>query len=76
MKLTIATIDKVLWDGEADAAIVPGSEGEMTLLGHHMPLITTLRAGTIIVRKGADRQAIPVSSGFIEVSTEHTTILV
>jgi len=76
MKLTITTIDKVLWDGEADSAVVPGAEGEMTLLGHHMPLITTLRSGTIIVKKDGERQAIPVASGFLEVNKDRTTILV
>ncbi len=77
MKLTIAQIDKVLHSGEALSVTVPAAGGEMTILGHHMPLITTLRAGTITVREeGKPDAEFPIDSGFLEIGKTETVILV
>ncbi len=77
MKLTIAQIDKVLHSGEAVSVTVPGSAGEMTILSHHMPLITSLRAGVITVREeGKPDVEFPIDSGFLEIGKTETVILV
>ena len=77
MKLTISKIDKVLWAGDAESVTVPSSGGELTILAHHMPLITTLKAGTIIVKqKDAKPEEFQVTSGFLEVGKTETVILV
>lgn len=77
MKLTISQIDKVLFSGEAESVTVPGKGGEMTVLLHHMPLITTLKAGTIVVRqKEGEPTEYPIVSGFLEVGKNETVILV
>ena len=76
MKLTISKIDKILFSGDADSVTVPGSDGEMTILAHHMPLITTLKAGVVTVKiKDANPLTFPVISGFLEVGKEGTVIL-
>ncbi len=76
MKLTIAQIDKVLHSGEVASVTVPAASGEMTILGHHMPIITTLRTGNITVRvEGAPDLIIPVDSGFLEVGKTETVII-
>ncbi len=77
MKLTISKIDKILFSGEADSVTVPGSDGEMTILAHHMPIITTLKAGTITVKvKDMKPESYVVTSGFLEVGKSETVILV
>lgn len=77
MKLTISKIDKVLFSGEADSVTVPGSGGELTILAHHMPIITTLVAGKITVKKGeGNPEEFTIDSGFLEVGKDETVILV
>ena len=77
MKLTISKIDKVLWVGDAESVTVPSTGGELTILAHHMPLITTLKAGTIIVKqKETKPEEFQVTSGFLEVGKTETVILV
>ncbi|MDO8521567.1 MAG: F0F1 ATP synthase subunit epsilon [bacterium] len=77
MKLTIAKIDKILFSGEAESVTVPGTAGEMTILAHHMPLITTLKSGTIVVKqKEGEPTTYPLTSGFLEVGKTETVILV
>jgi len=77
MKLTISKIDKVLWEGEALSVTVPGTGGELTILTHHMPLITTLKAGKITVRNPESKpEEFMIDSGFLEVGKDETVILV
>ncbi len=77
MKLIISKIDTVLWNGEAESVTVPAAEGEMTILGHHMPLITTLRAGNIVVKQKTGKpETYLITSGFVEIGKEETVILV
>ncbi len=76
MKLTISKIDQVLFSGEAESVSVPGTAGVMTILSHHMPLITTLKKGTIIVKsKDAKPESFAIERGFVEVGKEETAIL-
>jgi len=76
LQLNIARVDGSLFMGEVVSVTVPGSEGEMTLLPDHTPLVSALRAGTITLRKAdGETEEFPVVSGTLEVSKNSVTIL-
>ena len=76
MKVVIAKVDEVLFEGEARSLTVPGSEGEMTVLARHMPLITTLREGTIVVREPNEQEhTFRITSGILEVNPQSATVI-
>ncbi len=75
MHIVIAKVDEVLYEGEARSMSVPATAGEMTVLGAHMPLITTLKKGTIIVRSGEGERDIPVEAGVLEVRRDGATVI-
>lgn len=76
LNLTIARVDAPVFSGAVVSVTVPGSEGEMTLLADHTPLMTALRAGTITVRKeDGTADNFSVTSGTLEVSKNQVTIL-
>lgn len=76
LQLTIARVDAPVFSGSVTSVTVPGSEGEMTLLADHTPLMTALRAGTITVRKADDStESFEVTTGTLEVSQNQVTIL-
>ena len=52
-----------------------GTEGEMGILPQHMPLMTQLVAGEIIVRKGRQNIFLAVGDGFVQVTGERVAIL-
>ena len=56
---------------------VPGAEGQMTVLGEHMPLITTLKEGNIIVRESLDSapRVFQIESGILEVRRDGATVV-
>ena len=77
LHLVVSSVSESLFDGAAASATIPGSAGEMTILPNHEPLITTLKAGTIIVRSpnNPDRE-IPVTGGVLEISGGRAVVLV
>lgn len=75
MRVVIAKVDEVFFDGEAASMTLPGAEGEMTVLPEHEPLITTLKAGTIIVRAESGQKEFPVTGGLLEVRRDGATVI-
>lgn len=76
---SIATVDKVLFEGDVEYVIAPGSGGELTLLSHHMPLITTLQKGEVRIQAAGeekDLQKFEVRGGLLEVANNRAIILV
>ena len=74
--LTIATVDKNLFSGEAYSVMCPGREGEFTVLARHMPFISILEKGVLQVKKKKDAPAeiFPVTRGLLEASKEGVVV--
>lgn len=76
MHIIIAKVDEILYEGEARSLTVPGAEGEMTVLGHHEPLITTLKPGTAVVRaNGAAPMEFRIEGGVLEIGPTGATVI-
>lgn len=76
LKLNIARVDGPVFTGDVVSVTVPGSEGEMTLLSDHTPLVSALRAGTITARLAdGTAQEFQVTTGTLELSHNTVTIL-
>ena len=76
MHTHIAQVNEVLFDGTAEAVTVPAIDGEMTVLPHHEPFISTLKEGSITVRlEDKSEQKFDITKGVLEVSNNKTTIL-
>jgi len=75
-KLTVAQVDKNLFQGEVTQVTCPGADGDLTILSHHSALVTPLRVGElkIIDDKGAETR-IPVTSGVLEVGGNEATVI-
>lgn len=67
LNLSILTLQGPLYEGEVDSLLVPSSMGQLGILPNHIPLITALNHGKIIIKKGSDIKEIEVEKGFIEV---------
>jgi F-type H+-transporting ATPase subunit epsilon len=74
-KIEIVSPERVLLSGEATEVIVPGMEGDFTVLEGHAPLISALRPGILDIKQGSTRRRIYVRGGFAEVDPTELTIL-
>lgn len=66
---------EVFAEGEVDEVVVPGIEGELTVLPEHAPLLTMVKPGVILLRKDGEDIDMAVTGGFIEVRQDRVTIL-
>lgn len=74
-KIELVSPERVLLSGEATEAIVPGVEGDFTVLEGHAPVISGLRPGILDVKQPSGQLRIYVRGGFAEVDASQLTIL-
>ena len=75
-KFELVSPERLLVSREVEQVLVPGSEGDFTMLAHHAPLLTSLRPGLLeIVSSAAERRRYFVRGGFAEVGPQGLTVL-
>ncbi len=74
--LVISSVGQTHFDGQAISATLPGAGGDLTILAHHEPIVTTLKKGMIIVRQPeGESKEFPVESGVLECSGNRAVVL-
>jgi F-type H+-transporting ATPase subunit epsilon len=74
-RLDIVTAEREVFSDEVDEVVAPGVEGQLGILPHHAPLMTTLLPGELLVKKGGEEFYLAISGGFIEVRPDRIIIL-
>lgn len=75
LHLTIITPDQTVFEGEADSVSLPTQNGEITVLPHHLPIITTIAPGPVTARIGKEEHVFAVSRGIIEIDQKSVRVL-
>ena len=75
IKLEIVTPEAKIFSDDVDMVTLTGVEGEMGILPQHMPLMTQLVAGEIVVNKGKETFFLAVGDGFVQVTGDRISIL-
>jgi F-type H+-transporting ATPase subunit epsilon len=75
IRCEIVSQDRTVFEGDVDSVVLPGTEGEMGVLPHHSPLLTTLKFGIVRVRKAGREQLFAVAGGVAEIQPEIVTVL-
>ena len=75
-KFELVSPERLLVSGEVEQVLVPGSEGDMTILAYHAPVLTTLRPGVLDIGfPGGVQQRYFIRGGFAEVGPKGLTVL-
>ena len=70
----LASPEQLVFSGEVEHVVVPGSEGEFGVLAGHAPLVAMLRPGILAIL-GPNEQRFVVRGGFAEVNPQGLTVL-
>lgn len=73
--LEIVTPERLAYSDEVDAVVLPGSEGELGVLPHHAPLISTLGVGELRIRKGGEEESFAIVGGFLQVRPDKVVVM-
>jgi F-type H+-transporting ATPase subunit epsilon len=67
--------EKLLFSGEVEAVVVPGAEGEFTVMKDHAPVMAVLKAGVVEIDEASKKTKLFVRGGFADVAGGGLTIL-
>lgn len=76
MNFKIVTPDGVIYEDAIESVSLPTVSGEITVLPHHITLISILSAGEIRIIKDGHEIGVAVSSGVLEVRESNEVIII
>jgi F-type H+-transporting ATPase subunit epsilon len=75
LHLEIVTPERRAYDDQVDAVVCPGVDGELGILPHHAPLLTTLGIGELRIRKGNQEEYFAIAGGFLQVRPDRVVVM-
>jgi len=75
IRCEIISQDRTVFQGDVDIVLLSGAGGEMGILPHHAPVLTTLNYGVVKVRSAGHEELFAVAGGVAEVLPDVVTVL-
>lgn len=75
IRVEVVTAERMVFTDDVDIVVAPGVQGELGILPHHAPLMTTLAPGELLIRKGGQEFSLAISGGFLEVRPDRVIVL-
>lgn len=75
LQLEIVTPERLAYSDTVDAVFCPGSDGELGILPHHAPLLSTLGLGELRIRKGGQEESFAIAGGFLQVRPDKVVVM-
>ncbi|MEO0225380.1 MAG: F0F1 ATP synthase subunit epsilon [candidate division WOR-3 bacterium] len=74
-KLEIVTPERLIYSEEVDSVTIPTLQGEITVLAHHMPVVSIISPGEIKIKKESEIVYMAITGGFVQITSQKVTIL-
>jgi len=75
LKLEIVTPEKVVYSDNVDGVVIPGVEGEMGIYPMHIPLMTILLPGELVVTIGPKKLFLAIGEGFVTIDQTSVKVI-
>ena len=75
MQFDLVSPERSLASFAASSVMIPGADGDMTVMPDHAPTITTMRPGIMTVTSGSDTHEFVVLGGFAEIGAAGVSVL-
>ena len=76
MKIEIATSAGIVYTADARMVTLPAVDGRISIFAHHMPMLTRITPGELIVRTSdGDDEVLAVGEGLVAVTSNHIGIV-
>lgn len=75
LTLKIVTPDKLTFSDEVDSVVIPAVDGEMGIFPMHIPLMTSIHPGELVISQQGKRTHLAVGEGFVEVTGSSVSVL-
>lgn len=74
-RFELVSPEKLLMSEDVIHVVIPGMEGDFTVLAGHSPVLSTIRPGVLSVKSDAGEKKIFIKAGLVEVDDKHCTVL-
>ena len=75
-KFELVSPERLLVSEEVESVMVPGTEGEMTVMAGHAPVMTAVRPGVVAVKPvDGEEERFVVFGGFADILPDQCTLL-
>ena len=75
LHVTVATGDRVAYEGEADGIALPGVQGRFTVLVRHAAIVAALEPGPVAITTGTGRLRLAIGGGFADARDDQVIVL-
>ena len=75
MNIEIVTPEDRVYEDTIDSVVMPTTSGEIDILPGHIPIVTEVQAGELIISKSGTRQSLAISKGFAQCVGDKISIL-
>ncbi|CAN5662702.1 F0F1 ATP synthase subunit epsilon [soil metagenome] len=75
LRLEIVTPERLAYEDDVDSVVCPGVDGELGVLPHHAPLLSTLGFGELRIRKGGQEEYFAIAGGFLQVRPDKVVVM-
>ena len=75
LRLEIVTPEAKTYSEEVEMVTLPGIDGEMGIYPQHVPLMTQIVSGEVVVLKEGQESFLAIGEGFAEITGDHVSIL-
>jgi F-type H+-transporting ATPase subunit epsilon len=75
LRLEIITPVATVFSEDVEMVTLPAVEGEIGILPQHIPLMTQMVPGEMVVRQNGQDRFLAVGEGFVEITGDHVAIL-
>ena len=75
MQFKITTPERQVFADEVEQVSLMTKDGEITVLPHHIPLVTLLQPGELRYKKNGEEYSIAISGGFAEVRPDNSVVI-
>lgn len=76
LKLKVISPEKVIFSGNVDSVLVPGTLGSFEILTGHAPIISTLEKGIVEYGTEGKKTRMQIIGGFVEVKKNEVSLCV
>ena len=75
IKFKIITPEREVFSDEIDSVSLMTTDGEITVLPEHIPLVSILKSGELRYKKDGKDEILAVSGGFVEVKDDNSVYI-
>ncbi|ESX76759.1 MULTISPECIES: F0F1 ATP synthase subunit epsilon [unclassified Mesorhizobium] len=75
-KFELVSPERLLVSEQVESVVIPGAEGEMTVMAHHAPVMTTIKPGVVTLKTASGKEErYVVFGGFADIVPAGCTLL-